>query len=105
MPDVPLHSLPEKRKVDSSILSLITVQGQRSLALSSANMASVLDYGIRLLARSGPLVTAGRRTLGHVECTSLAARRSDAPEHDPDRRSVSLPRSRGDGCVRCSRGA
>jgi len=44
-----------------------------NLALSSTNMVSVLGYGISLPARSGPLVTAGRRTLRHAGCTPRAA--------------------------------
>ena len=62
---------PANRLASAKRIKALPVQSQMNLAPSSANMASLLVYGISLPARSGPLVTADRRILGRAGRTSL----------------------------------
>ena len=60
---------PEKRKVDSSILSLTTSPEETCAALTSGNIRCCARLRTLLLALSNPLATADRRALVHAECT------------------------------------
>ncbi len=67
MPDV---ALPEKRKVDSSILSLTTSFGQVSSALTSANADWALSYLRPSTDHDCPCVTVVSRSLSHADRTA-----------------------------------
>ena len=61
---------PEKRKVDSSILSLTTSFGQGSSALISANADPALSYPQPSSDHDCPCVTVVGRSLSHADRTS-----------------------------------
>jgi hypothetical protein len=61
--------LPKKRKVGSSTLPL-TTRPERDVHGSEQGKHELMHWVAGIVtARSRPLVTAGCRTLGHVECT------------------------------------
>ena len=74
---------PEKRKVDSSILSLTTSPEETYAALTSGNISYRARLRTLLLARSNPLVTVDRRTLVHAECTWLGSQEVQCPRAPP----------------------
>ena len=61
-------ALPEKRKVDSSTLSLTTSPERHVSVLSRASARERAGLRTLLCARSRLLLTVGRRALMHVEC-------------------------------------
>jgi hypothetical protein len=60
---------PEKRKVDSSILSLTTICGSVPSALTSANTYLALSCPWPWCDRGCPFVTVVRQPLSHVDRT------------------------------------
>ena len=66
----PAFCQPEKRKVDSSILSLTTSFGQVSSALISANADPTLSYPQPSSDHDYPCVTVVGRSLSHADRTS-----------------------------------
>jgi hypothetical protein len=60
---------PEKRKVDSSILSLTTSAGYIHRALTSGNTGLGRESVIRSRSRCCPFGTVFRRPMLHVGCT------------------------------------
>jgi hypothetical protein len=61
--------LPEKRKVDSSILSLTTRSQQVILPFTCGNAIFGCTQSLPASARPGPFKTDYGRSLVHVECT------------------------------------
>ena len=66
------HSPTEKRKVGSSTLPLTIGPEEMYAGPDQLKHEPYARLRAMLLARSYPPVTAGRRTLGHVECTEFA---------------------------------
>jgi hypothetical protein len=66
---LPGGAVPEKRKVGGSTPPLTTSPERGVHALSRESMRYCGGLGRLIFARSRPLVTAGRRTLVHAECT------------------------------------
>ena len=77
---------PEKRKVDSSILSLTTSSGPVSSALISANADPVRSYSQSSSDHDYPCVTVVGRSLSHADRTPLLR----APELRPPRPELAV---------------